>query len=141
MPSATLAVPRVHFENAAGRVLEHSAGCIGFAYHAGPRQAADLQVLIRHTGSLLLRTGWRHILGNQRLMTPLTPEESAWLVAYWQQHTQRHPGRLYAAVVLAEDVFARLSASQLKQDIRAADIIYRHFTDEQTAAAWLMQQA
>lgn len=134
--SATL---RVYFENAAGRVLEHPAGYVVFVYRPGPRQLPDFQALITHTSRLLVRNGWHCILGDQRQMVPLTPEEREWVVAFWQQHTMQHADHLCAAVVLPQDVFARLAASQLKSEMRYANMTYQQFADEQDAVAWLKQ--
>ena len=131
---------RLSFENAAGQVLEHPDGYIVFTYCPGPRQPRDLQALITHTGQLLLRKRWHHILGDQRVMQPLTNEERAWLVEYWDNYLSRHPRSLYAAVLLPQEVFARLSAGQLKQHLQDTGIRYRHFTDEVAATAWLAQQ-
>jgi hypothetical protein len=133
------AVLRVYFENAAGRVLEHPDGYVVFVYRPGPRELHDFQALITHTGHLLTRNGWYRILGDQRQMIPLTPQESAWVVTFWRHHTQQHPYHVCAAVVLAEDVFARFVASQLKNELRSADMTYQQFTNEQDAVAWLMQ--
>ncbi len=131
---------RVYFENAAGRVLEHPHGYVVFTYRPGSRELRDFQALITYTGHLLVRNDWYRILGDQRLMTPLTPEESTWVVTFWQQHTQRHSRHLYAGVVLAHDVFARLVASQLRNEMRYANMTYQQFADEQNAATWLRQQ-
>ena len=79
------------------------------------------------------------MLGDQRQMTPFTPEQSAWLVEYWHAYTTRHPGRLYAAVVLAKDVFARLAVSQLRQELSTVDLTYRQFADLPAAQAWLAE--
>ena len=120
-------------------MLEHPNGYIVFAYQPGPGQLRDFQAIITHTGNLLVRNGWYHILGDQRHMMPLTSEEREWVVNYWQQHTAQHPGHLCAAVVLAHDVFARLAASQLKSEMRYANMTYQQFATEQDAVAWLMQ--
>ena len=136
MPSST---PRLSYENAAGQVLAHPARYVLLVYKPGPRSLADLQALITHIGQLLLRNNWYYILGDQRLMTPFLPEQSAWLVTYWQAYTQQRPGRLYVAVVLAQDVFARLAVSQLRQEISVANMTYRQFVDASAAAAWLAQ--
>lgn len=72
-------------------------------------------------------------------MVPFTEEESAWVVTYWLAYTRQRGGGLYAAVILAHDVFARLSATQLRQDIKEAGFNYRLFEEELTAATWLRQ--
>lgn len=143
-PNQVLAMPlsttlRVYFENAAGRVLEHPAGYVVFVYRPGPRQLRDFQALITYAGHLLVRNGWHRILGDQRQMVPLTAEERAWVVTFWQQHTTQHLDHLCAAVVLAQDVFARLAASQLKSEMRYANMTYQQFANERDAIAWLKQ--
>lgn len=137
MPLSTIL--RVYFENAAGRVLEHPDGYVVFVYQPGLRQLRDFQAIITHTGRLLVRNDWHRILGDQRQMVPLTPEERTWAVTFWQQHTAQHPAHLCAAVVLAHDVFARLAASQLKSEMRYANMTYQQFDEERDAVAWLQQ--
>ena len=136
MPAST---PLISFENAAGQVLAHPAGYAWLVYKPGPRTLADLQALITHIGHLLVRNSWHRILGDQRLMAPLLPEQSVWLVAYWQAYTQQRPRQLYAAVVLAHDVFARLAVSQLRQELSGGELTYRQFEDLPAATAWLAQ--
>jgi hypothetical protein len=136
MPSST---PLLSFENAAGQVLAHPARYAQLIYKPGPRSLVDLQALITDIGHLLLRNRWHRILGDQRLMAPLLPEQSAWLVEYWTGYTKQRSRPLYAAVVLAHDVFARLAVSQLRQDMSGAKMTYRQFEDELAATAWLAQ--
>lgn len=128
----------LRLDNAAGQVLTHPAGYVVFVYKPGPRTLPDLQALIQGAAQLLTAYDWHRVLGDQRQMAPLTPEQSTWLVQFWQQHTRQHRP-LYAAVVLAQDVFARLATSQLKQQMSEAGITYRQFADEAEAVAWLAQ--
>lgn len=128
---------RLYFENAAGRLLEHPDGYVIFQYHAGPRKLHHLQALLTHTGQLLNRNGWYKLLGDQRLMAPYTDEESAYIVDYWLRPENQRPGGLYGAVILANDVFARLSMSQVMHEAQAAALTYRLFDDEAKAVAWL----
>jgi len=132
-----LPTPSLPLENGAGLVLEHPAAYMLLTYKPGRRTLADLQALITYIGHQLHRNGWHRILGDQRLMTPLSPEQSAWLAAYWHTYTQQYPGRVYAAVVHAHNVFARLAVSQLRQDMSIANITYSSFADEAAAVTWL----
>ena len=127
----------IYFENPAGRVLEHPAGHAVFVYAPGKRQLSDLQALLIHTGQLLRRRQWHRLLGDQRRMTAFTEEESAWIVGYWLDPANQQPQGLYAAIVLAEDVFARLSTAQLINDAKASALTYHFFDNEPEAAAWL----
>ena len=129
----------VYFQNPAGRVLEHPAGYAVFEYAPGKRQLSDLQALLVHTGQLLRRHQWNRLLGDQRRMSPFTEEESKWIVEYWLDPANQSPGGLYAAVLLAEDVFARLATAQLINDAKAAALTYHMFDNEQAAVAWLLR--
>lgn len=136
-----LLTPKLYFENAAGRVLEHPDGYAIFQYHAGPRKFHHLQALLVHIGNLLQRNGWNRLLGDQRLMAPFTDEESAWIVDYWLDSSRHGPDGIYGAVLLAHDVFARLSNVQVMHDAKAAALTYRLFDTEEAAVAWLREVA
>jgi hypothetical protein len=133
--------PKLYFENAAGRLLEHPDGYVVFEYKPGKRQLSDLQALFSHTRNLLHRNQWYRLLGDQRHMVPYTEEESAWIVTYWLDSTRQRPEGIYAAVVLANDVFARLSMDQVMHEAKASALTYRLFDSESKAAAWLRQVA
>jgi hypothetical protein len=66
----------IYFKNAAVTLREHPAGYVVFEYHTGKREFADFQAALTHTGNLLHRRDWNKILGDQRLMSPFTEEES-----------------------------------------------------------------
>jgi hypothetical protein len=125
----------LYFENAAGRLLEHPDQYVIFQYHAGPRKFTDLQALLTHTGILLRRNKWHKLLGDQRLMAPFSEEESKWIVEFWLAGSQQES--LYGAILLAQDVFARLSMSQVMHEAQASSLTYRLFEDEVEAATWL----
>jgi len=136
MYSASLSL---YFENAAGRLLEHPDHYVVFQYHAGKRKFTDLQALLTHTGILLRRNNWHKLLGDQRLMVPFTEEESKWIVEYWLDGPQQRDGGLYGAILVAHDVFARLSMSQIMHEAQAASLTYRLFENEKEATTWLRQ--
>ncbi len=129
----------LYFENAAGRLLEHPDQYVIFQYHPGKRKFTDLQALLTHTGILLRRNNWHKLLGDQRLMVPFTEEESKWIVEYWLTGPQQRAGGLYGAILVAHDVFARLSMSQIMHEAQAASLTYRLFENEKEAATWLRQ--
>lgn len=130
---------RLYFENTVGRIWEHPDGYALVQYHAGPRKFAHLQAFLTHTGRLLQLRGWHKILGDQRLMAPFTEEESRWIVEYWlSQDNQR--GEVQGAVLVPQDVFARLSLSNVMQEAKAAALTYRLFDNEADAAAWLRER-
>jgi hypothetical protein len=130
--------PLIYFENAAGRLAEHPDGYAIFQYHPGLRKLSDLQALLTHTAALLRRRGWHKLLGDQRRMSPFTAQERALILDSWLTGSTMPKG-VYAAVILAEDVFARLAASQVITETQEAAITYRLFDTEAAAAAWLRQ--
>lgn len=129
----------LYFNNAAVRVLEHPDGFAIFQYLPGPRNLTDLQAAVTHINRLLHRRAWGKVLNDQRQMVPFTPEESAWVCNYWRTHLAEHPHGITSAVVVAQDVFARLAASQLRHDHQAAALAieYHVFEAEGEAVAWL----
>jgi hypothetical protein len=131
----------LYFENAAGRLLEHPAQYVVFQYHPGPRKFTDLQALLTHTGILLRRNNWHKLLGDQRLMAPFSEEESKWIVEFWLTSPQQQQGKLYGAILVAHDVFARLSMNQVMHEAQASSLTYRLFEEEVQAHNWLRKLA
>ena len=131
----------IYFENAVATLREHPDGYVVFAYKPGKRELTDLQAILTHLRNLLNRRNWYKILGDQRLMSPFTEEENAWIIEYWLTVTRQRPGGIYAAVLLANDVFARLAANQLRHENRESALTYRLFEHELEAAAWLTRLA
>lgn len=130
---------RLYFENPVGRVSEHPDGYAYIQYHPGPRKLHHLQAFLTHTSQLLRLRNWNKLLGDQRQMAPFTAEESEWIVEYWLSASNQ--GRsVYGAVLLPEDVFARLSVNNMLQEAKAAALTYRMFSNEAEALAWLRQQ-
>lgn len=137
----SIITPKVYFENSVGRLLEHPDGYVVFEYKPGKRKLSDLQALLVHTRNLLERNVWHRMLGDQRLMAPFTEEESTWIVNYWLDATRQRPGGIYGAILLANDVFARLSMDQVMHEAKASALTYRLFDSEEKAATWLREVA
>ncbi|NVO31004.1 hypothetical protein [Hymenobacter lapidiphilus] len=135
MPAAS----RLYFNNPVGRVMEHPEGYAHIIYEPGLRRLDYLQSFLTHTGKLLELRGWNRLLGDQRLMTAFTPEESEWIVNYWLTAEQRGVARIYGAVLLPKDDIARLPTSQLMTDAHVAALTYRMFDSEEAAQQWLRQ--
>ncbi len=136
MPTST---SRLYFNNPVGRVMEHPDGYAHVIYEPGPRRLDYLQAFLTHTGKLLRLRGWHKIFGDQRLMSPYTPEERQWIIDYWLTAEQRGSATIYGAVLLSEDDFAQLPASQATTEARAAALTYRLFDSETAAQQWLQQ--
>ena len=72
-------------------------------------------------------------------MSPSTEEETTWVAEYGLDVTRQRPSGIYAAVLLADNVFARLAATQLGYENEQAALTYRLFNDEDESATWLGQ--
>lgn len=75
------------------------------------------------------------LCGKQRLAT-LSPLKIAALNSSRQQ-----AGGIYGAIILANDVFARLSMDQVMHEGKASVLTYRLFNNEEKAAARLREIA
>jgi hypothetical protein len=129
----------LYFENAAGRAFAHHSGFAVFQYLSGKRLFADLQARLARARHLLERNRWHRLLGDQRLMAPFTEEESTWIVEHWLDPARLGPKGLFCAVLLAHDVFACLSMSQVMYEAQASYMTYRLFETEEQAVLWLDQ--
>ncbi|WP_139921886.1 hypothetical protein [Hymenobacter sp. DG01] len=130
----------LYYENPIGRLYEHPDGYVVVDYNAGQRQFNTFQAFLNHLENLLKRRGWNKMLANQRLLTPFSPEESHWIREQWLTVSHALQREMIAAVLLPQDVFARLSMSNLMQGVqREGVLVYRVFNDAQQAAAWLGQ--
>ncbi|MBC6988667.1 hypothetical protein [Hymenobacter sp. BT491] len=129
---------RLYFENALGRILEHADGYAWLHYHAGARNLADVQAFLVHTGRLLQRRGWHKMLSDQRLLKPFTEADQALILDYWRAR-RVEAGPVTGAVLLSQDVFTRLSFSQIRHQANGV-LAYRLFEKEAEATAWLSQQ-
>jgi hypothetical protein len=125
---------RLYYQNAVARLLEHPQGYAVVEYQPGPRQLTDLQGLLGQLVRLLTQRGWDKVLADQRLMQPYTPEESEWIRAHWLTRSVLFRG----AILLPQDVFARLASSQLVHEAKAANLSYRLFEEQGVAEAWLL---
>lgn len=129
-----------YFSNALATIRVHPSEYVHFTYQAGTRESQDVQAVLTHTGELLVNRQWHRLLNDQRLMTPFTSEERTQVFEYWQQQTRRLGYGLCVASILAQDVFSRLAATQLRHELKEANLSYRVFDEEKEAIAWLLQQ-
>ncbi|MDO7851345.1 hypothetical protein [Hymenobacter convexus] len=137
-----LGTPRVHFQNAAGQVLEQPAGSyVIIRYTPGPRQFADLQTLLGYAKQLLALRQWHKVVADHRRMTPFTPPESSWVTDCWLSMPSTRMQDFYGAVLLPAEVLARIPADEMANEATANALTYRRFADEPEAAAWLSQLA
>jgi hypothetical protein len=80
MPYSTL---RIYVENVVGRLLENPKGYVVVEYKPGLCRLGYQQALLHHATQLLVHNNWHKLLGDQRLRSSFTPEESQWDREYW----------------------------------------------------------
>jgi len=129
----------VYYENAVGRLSEHANGYAIVQYKPGKRLLGDFQALLTHLGNLLQRRSWHKVLTDQRAMTPFTEEERRWVQEQWLVAEPGRPSGIMVALLLPEDVFARLATNLVMHDTQEGHLRYHIFQDEVSAAAWLRQ--
>lgn len=136
MPTASL---RLYFENTVGSLYGHPDGYALFRFNPGKRELSGLQSLLIHGRDLLELNRWHRFLADQRQLAPFTPEEVALVANHWRNTSAQHPGGLYGAVVMSENVFTRLAMGQIVQQANTATMHFRRFGTEAEATAWLEQ--
>ncbi|AYA38709.1 hypothetical protein D3Y59_17620 [Hymenobacter oligotrophus] len=138
MPNV-LAYSRVYFENASGSVAEHPEGFAVLSWHKGPRHLNDFKAVLNHLDRLLRLRNWSKLLADQQLMTPFTPEETAWVMQDWLPRAVGEGPYRYAAVILPLDVFARLASQSVLSESQKKFVAYQHCATEAEAVQWLRQ--
>ena len=134
MPQATRSL---YFENSVGRLWEEPGGYLRLDYKPGPREAVQFRALLTHAGQALSRYQWSRMLVDQHQMSPFTPTEQTWMTSEWLPKAVNEHGYRYGAVVVAQNVFARLAMTQLVLGTRHLPHAYRTFEDETEALTWL----
>jgi hypothetical protein len=130
----------VYFENAAGRIWTEPAGYLRLDYHAGRRAAPDFRALLTHLRQAMSRHGWGRVLINQRQMAGFSAAEERWMVEEWLPAAVQENGYRSGAVLVADDVFARLAMSNIAMATHHLGHEYRNFNQEAEAVAWLLRQ-
>ncbi len=130
----------IYFENSIGRIWEEPGGYLRLEYRAGIREIAQFRALLTHTGQALNRRQWAKVLVDQRSMAPFSATEQDWMTNEWLPRAVAEHGYRYGAVLVANDVFARLAMNQLMLATRPLAHTYRTFEAEEAAVAWLAQQ-
>ncbi|NML64843.1 hypothetical protein HHL22_06455 [Hymenobacter sp. RP-2-7] len=132
----------LYFENTAGYVREHPAGYGVICYGAGKREAGSFVELGTRLGQLLVARRWTRFISDQRLLAPLSEAEKSWVTEYWIGQRVPRPAHLIEAILLASDVFTRLSLAQILNQSSSAigSLTIQRFESEAAAHAWLLGQ-
>lgn len=130
----------LYFENNAGRIWEEPEGYLRLEYRAGPRELMHFRALLTHVAQALQRHRWGKVLVDQRLMAPYSATEQAWMGGEWLPAAVQQHGYRLGAVLVAQDVFARLAMNQLAMSSRGLPHTYCMFENEGDAVSWLQAQ-
>ena len=131
---------RLYFRNEVATIEEHANGYALLTYHPGSRQWEQAQAILVQLAQLLALRGWFRVLLNQQRMQAFKPREAIQVAAFWQQRTQQWGHGICVACILAQDMFARITATAMRQELQGAGIIYTFFEDAHQAGSWLGQQ-
>ncbi|WP_046243888.1 hypothetical protein [Hymenobacter terrenus] len=129
----------LYFENRIGRIWEEPDEYLRLEYRPGVRETVQFRALLTHAGHALRRQRWDKMLVDQREMAPLSPSEQEWMATEWLPRAVGESGYRYGAVLVANNVFARLAMNQFVMASRGLDHLYRTFDAEEAALAWLLQ--
>ena len=129
------------FKNPAGQLLEHPAGYVVIHYFHRQRQPQDLAALITAMGRRLLVRGWQCVLGDTRELPILSEAEKDWVRDCWNGRRVPRPPRLYTALLMPADVFARLSVGEIQHGVDVSNITYHSFDKPEQAHDWLAAHA
>jgi hypothetical protein len=130
----------VYFENSAGRVWAEPAGYLRLDYHPGRRPEGDFRALLTHARQAMSRHHTGRLLINQRQMAGFSSTEERWMVDHWLPTAVQENGYRFGAVLVANDVFARLAMSSIAMASRDMEHQYHNFDDEAAAVTWLLAQ-
>ncbi|RSK39570.1 STAS/SEC14 domain-containing protein [Hymenobacter perfusus] len=133
-------LPTLYFENKAGRLLEDPAGFLRAHWSAQERDELTFRALFNHMVQALRRHGWHRILIDQRQMRAFSTAEQQWIVQQWLPRAATEGGYRFGAIVVSEDVFTRLATAYVTTSVQGLPLVYRTFTEEAAAVAWLWQQ-
>ncbi|MBC6605463.1 hypothetical protein H8B13_01390 [Hymenobacter sp. BT188] len=130
----------IYYENPVGRAVDDPMGFARLTYQAGLRPEDGFKALLGQVTKLLAQREDGCLLIDQRLMAPFTPEEQQHVIQQWLPRTVKECGYRYGAVLVAQDVFARLATATVIAAVRDLSITYQYFEQEAEAITWLMSQ-
>jgi len=132
------AITSTIFSNVVGTIEAHPQGYAIVRYRAGTVEIPALQELLTRLGQLLLQRGWRKVLVDTRALTVFKPEVKEWARANWIGPVIARPSQLVLATLLPNDVFGRLTMTELQLASGNSNQIL-NFTDEAAAHAYLVR--
>ncbi len=137
MPAASRTI---YFKNSAGCIWEEPQGYVRIDYSPGIREEVQFRALLMHARQAMRRQSWNKMLVNQQQMSGFTPTEESWMVKEWLPQAVQQDGYRYGAILMAHNVFARLSTANLVLSSSQLGHVYRNFERDEDAIGWLLKQ-
>ncbi|UOQ64296.1 hypothetical protein [Hymenobacter volaticus] len=131
----------VCFKNEVSCITKAEEKYLHVTWLPGAESSPENRATLEHLLIELEQLRWGKVLVDQRVLMPLSEEDSAWLMLDWLPRATKHRLYRYGAVLSAKNVFSRLDLHSLTQQAQAQfPIVYRHFEEEKTALIWLLAQ-
>lgn len=138
---AVTAAPVFLFANAQARLSHEPGGLLCLQWQPGLRNLATVQATFEQLQQAQRRSGATRLLLDERLAGPFSEEAKSWLTEEWLPRLAGQGRFQHIAAVLAQDVFARLSAVLILAQVQRLHLgQHRPFLAEADARAWLRQQ-
>ncbi len=135
-----LSTYQVYYENPVGRAVDDPMGFARLTYQAGQRSHGSFIALLGEVRRLMAERKDGYLLVDQRLMSPFTPDEQGYVIQQWLPRLVADAGYRFGAILVAQDVFARLATATVVAAVRDLPITYQFFEQESEAVTWLIAQ-
>ena len=126
------------FESAAAKITREQAGYIHLQMQSGKQTAADIRTMFEQSLLATQTSGFNKLLLDHRLAAPFEEEAKDWFKHMFLPHMATDLAARRTAVVLAYDVFARLSMVPLSAGVYRRGNLVRSFESKTEALAWLL---
>ncbi|AYA36323.1 hypothetical protein D3Y59_04145 [Hymenobacter oligotrophus] len=140
MPTSS-SVPRLArelFANAGGRIAQAHPAYLLLEWLPGASQPEVVTAVFERLLLAMRLTGCRCVLTDQRQMPPLDAAVQRWVAEQWLPRAAAEAGYSHCAVLLSENVFARLGAVTWVSQYQPKAVVYQAFASPEAAAEWLV---
>jgi hypothetical protein len=126
------------YANAGGRIYNTTHNYIYLEWLPGANQVEAYRALFEQVLIALRRTHTHRVLSDQRQMPVTSPEVQRWVAEEWLPRATREAGYSHCAVLLSQNVFARLAAVTWVSQHQPLPVTYRACASMEEAASWLL---
>ncbi|UYZ60042.1 hypothetical protein [Hymenobacter latericus] len=131
-------VARELFANAGARVVQVHPGYLQLEWRPGATQPEVATAVFEGLLLAMRLTGCHRVLSDQRQMPPLPPATQRWVAEQWLPKAAAEAGYSHCAVLLSQNVFARLGAVTWISQYQPKAVQYQAFENPDEATRWLL---